>query len=371
MAERVDLAIIGGGCAGLSLARRLASGGYGGRAVVIEPRAAYHDDRSWCFWSRNPHPLASASWSRWRFSRDDGTALVHHSEKWRYQYVRSADFYADAAQRIAVSRGVELRLGSSCSHVSPHCGGLRLETCAGPIDAEAVVDTRPPERRAGAQLHQCFLGVEIEDEGAFDPSCAGLMENMKRGPHGFEFTYLLPVSQDRAVVEHTVFSTRAVAPDRLRRSLQATLKGLGLERSRELRREGAILPMGVMEAPAEAPPGLVRAGAGAGAMRPATGYAFRRIEAWAGLCAQSLIEGGAPIGEAGRSDAAGWFDSVFLRALSRDGAPAPDWFFSMAKGLGADGFAHFMSDEARARDYGAVLTSLPPAPFIAAALRAA
>jgi len=43
----------------------------------------------------------------------------------------------------------------------------------------------------------------------------------------------------------------------------------------------------------------------------------------------------------------------------------------MAKGLGADGFAHFMSDEARARDYGAVLTSLPPAPFIAAALRAA
>jgi len=370
MVEHVDLAIIGGGCAGLSLARRLASGGFGGRAVVIEPRTQYRDDRSWCFWSRNPHPLASAAWSRWRFSLDDGTALVHRSENWRYQYVRSADFYADAAQAIAASRGVELRLGVSCKRLGPHRGGVRLETSAGPIQADAVVDTRPPERRARAQLHQCFLGLEIEAKNAFDPACAGLMEDMRLGPHGFEFTYLLPLSEDRAVVEHTVFSTCAVAPDRLGATLQATLASRGLDQSYELRREGAILPMGLMEPPADAPPGLVRAGAGAGAMRPATGYAFRRIEAWAGLCAQAVLGGGAPIGEAGRSDAAGWFDSVFLRALSRDGAPAPDWFFSMAKGLGADGFAHFMSDEARARDYGAVLTSLPPAPFIAAALRA-
>lgn len=39
MTDCVDLAIIGGGCAGLWLAKRLARGGYDGSVRIIEPRA--------------------------------------------------------------------------------------------------------------------------------------------------------------------------------------------------------------------------------------------------------------------------------------------------------------------------------------------
>ncbi|MFW5660410.1 MAG: lycopene cyclase family protein [Oceanicaulis sp.] len=371
MAERLDLAIIGGGCAGLSLARRLAEGGYDGRFAVIEPRAHYTDDRSWCFWARERHPLASAVWTRWRFSKASGEDLTHHGTRWRYQYVRSGDFYAGAEHAIASAPRAELIRGAAVTRLEPHRGGVRLDTGAGAFEARRVVDTRPAPDAARAQLHQCFAGVEIEAPGAFDPHTAGLMDDMRVGPYGFEFTYLLPFSQDRALMEHTVFSPRPVAPQSLIPDLDTVLARRGLTAAREVRREGAVLPMGLLDTPVPPPPGVVRAGAAAGAMRPATGYAFRRIEAWADHCARSLIAGGDPAGEAGRSGAAHWFDSVFLRALSRENAPAPDWFFSMARSLGADGFAHFMSDEARARDYGAVLTSLPPAPFLAAALRAA
>ncbi|MEQ8403474.1 MAG: lycopene cyclase family protein [Oceanicaulis sp.] len=371
MAERVALAIIGGGCAGLSLASRLARGGYRGRVAVIEPRERYTDDRSWAFWAREPHRLASASWDQWRFSRSGEDPLVHQSRSWRYQYVRASDFYADAVESLAAAQTVDLMLGAKVTAVTARGGAVKIETTAGPLAARRVVDTRPPARSARAQLYQGFLGVEVEAPGRFDPSTVGLMEEMRLGEHGFEFTYVLPFTKDRALVEHTVFSTRPAAPQSLAPNLDALLARRGLAFAREVRREGAILPMGLLETPSPPLAGVVRAGAGAGAMRPATGYAFRRIEAWADHCAQSLLAGNEPVSEAGRSDAAHWFDSVFLRALSRDGAPAPDWFFSMARGLGADGFAHFMSDEARARDYGAVLTSLPPAPFIAAALRAA
>jgi len=369
--ETVDLAIIGGGCAGLSLATRLADGGYRGTALVIEPRETYRDDRSWCFWARTPHPLASASWSTWRFSRTDGPGLAHASTRWRYQYVRSADFYAAAMAAIAAAPGMRLRTGAAVHGVQPDRDGLRLHTDEGPVLARQVVDTRPAPGAVRARLHQCFAGVEIEAPSAFDPDTAGLMEDMSRGPHGFEFAYVLPLSASRALVEYTVFSPRPVAPDLLNAGLSALLKRRGLTSATVLRREGAILPMGSPAPASPAPAGLVRAGAGAGAMRPATGYAFRRIEAWAERCAASLLAGGPALAESGRSGAAHWFDAVFLRALARRDAPAPDWFFSMARALGPDGFAHFMSDEARAQDYGAVLTSLPPAPFIAAALRAA
>lgn len=369
--EAVDLAIVGGGCAGLSLAARLARGGHAGAVRVIEPRARYVDDRSWCFWSRADHRLASRRWRSWRFSTAGGERLTHHGDRWRYHYVRAGDFYADAEAALAGSDAVSLMRGVTLQSMAPAPGGVRLDTSAGPITARRVVDTRAPRGRVRARLHQCFIGAEIEARGAFDPDRVGLMEDMRLGPHGFEFTYTVPVSADRALVEHTVFSPRPVAPQSLTPDLDAKLDRAGLSRARELRREGAILPMGRLDRTPAAPAGVVRAGAAAGAMRPATGYAFRRIEAWADACADQLLAGGPPLAETGRSHAAGWFDSVFLRALSRDGAPAPDWFFALARGLGADGFAHFMSDAARARDYGAVIASLPTAPFLAAALRAA
>lgn len=371
MGERIDLAIIGGGCAGLSLASRLAEGGYQGSARVIEPRERYDDDRSWSFWARGSHPLASAQWRAWRFSKADSQPLTHESARWRYQYVRSGDFYAQAEQALDRAPAIDLLRGARLRRMSQTTDGVLLDTSAGPFEARRVVDTRPPPGSARAHLYQSFIGVEVEAEGAFDAGAVGLMEDMHVGPHGFEFTYVLPFSPDRALVEHTVFSPRPVSPQSLIPDLDAKLARRQLNHARELRREWAVLPMGLID-PRPAPlRGVVRAGAGAGAMRPATGYAFRRIEAWATRCAQSLLRGEGPLAETGRSEAARWFDRVFLRALQQEGAPAPHWFFAMADGLGADGFAHFMSDAARARDYAAVLTSLPPAPFLAAALRAA
>ncbi len=51
----VDVAILGGGCAGLSLAMRLARTDLSFR--VVEPRETYRDDRSWSFWRVAPHPF--------------------------------------------------------------------------------------------------------------------------------------------------------------------------------------------------------------------------------------------------------------------------------------------------------------------------
>ena len=51
------LLILGGGCAGLSLALRLADGHFPyQKVIIIEKRDAYHNDRTWCFWDENDTP---------------------------------------------------------------------------------------------------------------------------------------------------------------------------------------------------------------------------------------------------------------------------------------------------------------------------
>ena len=53
-----DVAIIGAGLAGLSLAARLAEPPFAGlRVLVLEPRTLYRRDRTWSYWSMQPHPF--------------------------------------------------------------------------------------------------------------------------------------------------------------------------------------------------------------------------------------------------------------------------------------------------------------------------
>ena len=68
---RVDLAILGGGCAGLSLVHSLIDKGYQGTVVVVEPRTDYTHDRTWAFWQLARHKwsaLVQTSWTRWALS---------------------------------------------------------------------------------------------------------------------------------------------------------------------------------------------------------------------------------------------------------------------------------------------------------------
>ena len=52
---QVDLIILGGGCAGLSLALNLAKqGSVCPNTLILEKREAYSNDRTWGFWQQQP-----------------------------------------------------------------------------------------------------------------------------------------------------------------------------------------------------------------------------------------------------------------------------------------------------------------------------
>lgn len=228
-----------------------------------------------------------------------------------------------------------------------------------------MVDTRP-DRTAPAMMHQVFLGLEIETgHDAFDPACAGLMDGLADEADGVCFLYTLPLSRRRALVEWTVFARRPLAPDTLRPALEAAMAARGLGSARILRTEGGVLPMGAAAAkPADAR--IVKAGAGGGAVRAATGYAFQRIQRWAEACAAQITAGGAPIGHPPEPVLRAFMDKVFLKALARSPGRSADFFMALARHVPPAALVRFMSDAASPIDLARVITALPPSPFLAA-----
>ncbi|WP_052341416.1 lycopene cyclase family protein [Salinarimonas rosea] len=377
-----DLVILGGGCAGASLAERLAEAGPAApRTLVVEARdggsgtgTRFGDDRTWCFWRTRRHRhegIVARSWSRVRVATREGRGGVAETPSTPYQMIRGGDFHDAARAAISAAPRVELATGTRVAAVTRLPDGLwRVETSAGPVTAGAVVDTRPDRRPApgAARLWQSFHGREIAcDRASFDPGTVELMRFLPPRGDRIAFAYVLPLAPDRALVEATVFAADPLPPPALAADLaDAIAEATGGRGGAVLREEHGVLPMGLLGPPLPGPTGagLVRAGLMAGGARPSSGYAFRRIQAWADACSASLLAGRGPVAAAPDGRLLAFMDRLFVRVLAADPARGPDLFASLFRRTPPARLVRFLSDEPSLLDAAAMAASLPPAPFL-------
>lgn len=388
MSAPLDLLILGGGCAGLSLARQLAAlGERCPRVELIEQRSEYCNDRSWCFWAASDG-RASREWSRIRL-RWGTQSLVCDCGATPYQLVRADHFAADALAEIGRNSALTVTLGATVLASAQREGiHYRVETSVGTRRSRWVIDTRPGAApvEGGALLWQSFLGWELATElPLFDPGVVELMDfNLPAAddPDAVRFLYVLPLSATQALIEPTVFSRAPQTAEQLEALLRAVLHdrfaGAGY---RLLRRESGVLPMGLQHGASEpggevlassfAGSGLMRAGLAAGAARSSTGYAYLRIQHWAQDCATRIAAGRSPCPQPRDRLLQRAMDTLFLAVLRRQPRLGPRLFFTLFAAVSTERVIRFLSDRATWGDVLRVVWALPAAPFLSALWRRA
>jgi lycopene beta-cyclase len=370
-----DLIILGGGCAGLSLARNMAASRTNMRTLILEAREKYSNDRTWCFWERPQHAnahLVRHQWAAWQFSTHGQEAVQRSRDEVRYQCVPADVFYDDALGTIEASDAVSLNLGVRVDSVANHADHALVETCRGRLNSRWVVDTRPPDwgRHSDGIMQQVFAGSEVRtSKERFDPSLAGLMTSMRVDELGFRFTYALPFSTRQALIEETRFSTKDVSRQRLTSDLNATLTQLvDGDDFETIRREAGWIPM-TTNGPRE--PQFSRvfsAGTTGGAVRASSGYAFLRIQKWADACTAQLASGSGPMAHPRDPPWRRFIDGLFLRVVIAEPELAPQLFMCMGQHLSARTMVRFLSDDCRPADFVKVASVLPKRPFLRALL---
>ena len=376
MDDAFDLVILGGGCAGLSLSMALAANGPGApRTLTIEPRTDYTNDRTWCFWSDRSVPTPYPVQHRWQTMRVShaGRSVSLDCGSTPYHMLAAQDFYAAAQASIDRHPTIALRRGTTVVGEPQRSGGVwHIRTTSGDVSARVVVDTRPPQRpcRDGATLWQSFYGAEVECSAAvFDPTALDLMDFLAPHARHVPFVYVLPVTPTRALVEVTVFGAAPLGPAELSAQLDAAVsERVGDAPFTALRREHGILPMGLNPAPSSAHESFVRVGVMAGGARPSTGYAFQRIQRWAGECAHALIHRGLPVGHRPDPLPLRVMDQIFLDVLRADPRRGGALFYSLFSRTDPARVIRFLSGQGGIGDALAVVAAMPVPPFVRAAL---
>lgn len=376
-----DLVVIGGGLAGLSLVSWLEQRARVQRlplprVCLLEPRTEYDNDRTWCFWDSDAHPfdhLISHRWSNWQVSQRD-RQVVQQGGAYRYAMLPAAPVYRQALATVQQNPNFTLCTNTRADQVVASSEGVLVTAGERQWTAKAVVDTRPPARGDLKQEHglwQLFTGVEIECPNHNVELNRVRLMDFQPGADAVRFLYVLPLDQDRLLVEWTEFQPKHHAPQfdtELEAWLQNNLNGPYTI----VRRESGALPM--MEVASRLAPGrVVNAGVRGGWMRPATGYHFVACQRGARDLADQILA-------AHQADhwvlqspvvhraALRWMDRVFLRAIRQHPQQAPDWFMALFEGTSPAQMSRFMNDQPRLLDMVAVIRALPVRPFLRAAL---
>ncbi|MEU1479190.1 lycopene cyclase family protein [Streptomyces sp. NPDC005760] len=382
--HEADVAIIGAGAAGLSLAHRLSRPAPGTRRLSVvlldaPPGPLRPPRRTWCFWEtgRGPYDAAvTRSWQRLRAHRPTGEPIEHVISPLRYKMIHSDDFEALIAHDLA--RGGQVRrVEATVESVEGLPRGARIDarTADGRPDslhARWVFDSRPLGSLPAARttLLQHFHGWFVRTgRPVFDQARVEFMDLRTPQPaHGLSFGYVLPTGPDQALVEYTEFSRSVLSPGAYDKALtDYTGAVLGLKDFEVTGTETGVIPMTDARFARRTGDSVFRIGAAGGATRPSTGYTFAGVQRQTAAVAVALRHGRRPVPPLPHSARARAMDAVLLHALDSGLVDGADFFSRLFTTIPMTRLLRFLDGGTQLHEELAIGLRTPVLPMLRAA----
>ena len=193
--KEFDYIIIGGGCAGLSLAYELETHDKlkNKTLAIIEPRLEYKRDKTWSFWktiNHNFEDCVKKSWNNFSINTTNKTKFLKCNEL-PYQSIDSGLFYKKI--NSILKRNPNINFYKNINEVS--------------LNNSLVFNSVPSIKSNENQLWQHFKGIEIETtKDVFDEDIMNLMDFDCQQYESVHFFYTLPLDKNKAIVETTWLS---------------------------------------------------------------------------------------------------------------------------------------------------------------------
>lgn len=285
--NKYDYIICGAGCAGLSLAYHLCNSPFLNKSIlIIDKDDKSKNDRTWCFWEDQNEQnyyddIVSHTWENVRISNHN-VRFVRSAKPFKYKKINGLDFYEYVKTKISESDHVHwikdeiLELVGNGDEVQVEG---RNDSYVGRLCFNSIPLTHYDQGEY--YLKQHFLGWVVRfDQAVFSEELIDLMDFRMPQEDGVRFIYVLPYSDEEAMVEMTIFS-KEVFKDRAEyESLLATYleDHYGKKHFEILDEEYGVIPMTTHSYQKSTDSTIINIGNRSGRIKPSSGYAFKNIQ---------------------------------------------------------------------------------------------
>lgn len=363
-----DYIFAGSGCAGLSLITRMLSNQHlaSKKILIIDKDLKDQNDRTWCFWENTPgffEPIVHHRWNMLGFYGQDTSRKLEISP-YAYKMIRSVDFYRHCQQIIAGHDNVQMLTGDVASVTNTEDGVVAMvngRRYTGRFCFNSTLTGLNIDETRHIFLRQHFKGWLIHTGAkVFDPRIATLMDFRVPQSGGTSFFYVLPLSEDRALVEYTLFTKDLLTPERyddsLRRYIDQRITSQPYEIVEE---EYGVIPMTTY-------PFLLRngnifnIGTAGGQTKGSTGYTFQFIQRHSEKIVNALVQTGhPPLNRSAEPRRFSLYDAVMLRVLSDEKHRGAELFTKIFTGGDPISVLRFLDNVSNPGEEIAIMNRLP------------
>ena len=348
-----DYIIIGGGCAGLSLAYELEIHEKlrDRTLAIIEPRVEYKRDKTWSFWrviSHNFDDCVKKNWENFSINVPNKTKYLN-CKNFPYQSIDSGLFYKKINNKLKENKNISFFKD------------------IGEVDSKNsfVFNSVPSIRKNYQNLWQHFYGVEIETQNNFfDDEIFNLMDFDCDQRESVHFFYTLPYSKNSALIETTWLSKMN---DNSQKDYDRQIKDyienhLRLKKYKITYKEEGAIPLFYPLNKSEK--NRINIGTAGGMTRLSTGYTFLNIQEHCKYIREN-IENISNAKKYRINAKYQYLDSIFLRVLEKHPEKMPDVFFKMFR-ASPKTVIKFLTNKSNFLEDFSIILKMPKLTFIKA-----
>jgi lycopene beta-cyclase len=361
MKQKFDIGIIGAGLSGLTLGNSLLNKKIK-NFILFEKEKKTKNDKTYSFWSgpglfdikKTFSVKPKKEWSQIEIKVKGASYKIDLGD-YKYACYSSESVLSELYKKLT-RKGVKVERGCVIKQLKKNQNDWEIELKSKKILLKNIIDSRPNTKFDDKypSLKQVFVGSEIiSTKKVFDENVVTLMDFYDSNKDVI-FTYILPFSKTKALIETTFFSYD-INFRQVEKLHKLTLKKFDIKEI--TRTEKAVLPMSPYTN-VKLENQYFRIGNFAGASRPASGYAFTRIALWANqietkkeFCVEMINHK--------QNYLTNWLDKIFLSVLRSDPQKAPEIFEIFFTKVPIASSVRFLSDQSRLVDYLVIILKLP------------
>ena len=303
-------------------------------------------------WMKDFDSLTQKKWFRWNFYLANNH-ITHETKDLPYCTIRYQDWKDYCLEGLKNLSIKELNV-QSINNLEKYFE-IHLDN-GEKIFAKKVYDSRTPKLE-NEKVKQHFFGYLIDTKQLINSDNITLMDFRVDQKVGLHFMYCLPINENRALIESTVFSSEIQKDDWYQNQIMEYIETkLNISEYKIVDEEKGALPMYDIEN--KSSENYINIGSRGGATKISTGYAFS-------FFLKNLLKSNK---KKHHSLFDKWMDKVFVNYLQNNKG-TEKVFINMANSLNGNEFASFMMGVSKLRTKLKVVMSMPKIKFINAALR--
>jgi len=351
--KEFDYIIIGGGCAGLSLAYELEINNKlkDKTLAIIESRKEYKRDKTWSFWKVFDHNFEDCIIKSWNNFTINISEKFHelNNEEFPYQSIDSGKFYKKINSKLMSNSNISF------------FKNLNEINSKNSIVFNSVFEDKFDK----SKLWQHFQGVEIEtSKDIFDDEILSLMDFNCDQKNNVHFFYTLPFNKNKALIETTWLSD---LEDQNLMDYDLQLENYIKHNLRVKNYKIKFIEKGAIPLfypSIEKNSKIINIGSAGGMTRLSTGYTFLNIQEHSKYILKNIDK----INEVEKYNLGQkykFLDNIFLKVLRNNPEKMPNIFYKMFK-CSPNTIIKFLSNKSNILEDMNIISKMPKLIFIKA-----